>query len=167
MKDICIEFAQIMENEAEKFAKLEADETATPRRKAEAAILATVFQTLSENSIQVIGDCVDEAEMPAEPGDEVFQVWALGYDGDGEPNDYEEFLGEFRDAKTAIDHALRFKDISYVYEDEVFEDMEPDEFMTVRVEKCIVVVPEDEDDDPVEVEDVIWENDIYMPVTID
>lgn len=167
MKDICIEFAQIMENEAEKFAKLEADENSTPRRKAEAAVLATVFQTLAENSIQVVGDCVAEAAVVIEPGDEVFQVWALGYQGNREANDYEEFLGEFLDAQEAIQHAMRFRDISYVYEDEVLEDLAEDEYMTVRVEKCVVVEPEDDEDDYVEVEDVIWENDIFMPVEID
>jgi hypothetical protein len=167
MKDICIEFAQIMENEAEKFAKLEADENATPRRKAEAAVLTTVFQTLAENSIQVVGDCVAEAAVSIEPGDEVFQVWALGYQGNKEANDYEEFLGEFTDAQEAIQHAMRFKDISYVYDADILEEMAEDEYMTVRVEKCVVIEPEDDEDDYVEVEDIIWENDIFMPVEID
>lgn len=96
---------------------------------------------------------------------EVYQVWALGYDAEDECTDYEEFLGEFTDVAEAIAHAEKFKDISYVYDQETMDEMDDGEYLEVRVEVCELVPEEEkeEDGDPVEVVDICWENAIYKP----
>lgn len=99
---------------------------------------------------------------------EVYQVWALGYDAEGMSTEYEEFLGEFTDLAEARDHAEKFRDISYVYEQDVLDGMMDGEYMQIKIE-VMQPIPEDEreglgpDDETWEVVDIIYERDIYLP----
>ena len=102
---------------------------------------------------------------------EIYQVWALGYAETSEGpecTDVEEFLGEFTDKAEAIAHAEKFKDMSYVLDEDVLSDMDPEEYLEVRVE-VMEPIPEEEleDLDPEEetweVTDVCWSNNIYRP----
>lgn len=99
---------------------------------------------------------------------EVYQVWALGCveTPEGyECTDVEEFLGEFTDKAEAIAHAEKFKDMSYVLDQDVLDDMDPEEYLEIRVEVCELIPEEEreEDEDHVEVVDICWENSIYRP----
>jgi hypothetical protein len=100
---------------------------------------------------------------------EVYQVWALGWaltEEGQECTDVEEFLGEFTDKAEAIAHAEKYKDMSYIYDADVLEDFDPEEFLEVRVE-VLEPIPEDELDGTEEetwrVTDVCWSNNIYKP----
>lgn len=97
---------------------------------------------------------------------EVYQVWALGYNAEGQCTDYEEFLGEFTDKAVAIAHAEKYKDLSYVYDQDILDDMDDGEYSEVRVE-VLEPIPEDELDGTEEetwrVTDVCWSNNIYKP----
>ena len=102
---------------------------------------------------------------------EVYQVWALGYAETSEGpecTDVEEFLGEFTDKAEAIAHAEKFKDMSYVLDEDVLSDMDPEEYLEIRVE-VLEPIPEEElaelapDEETWEVTDVCWSNNIYMP----
>ena len=102
---------------------------------------------------------------------EVYQVWALGCveTPEGyECTDVEEFLGEFTDKAEAIAHAEKFKDMSYVLDQDVLDDMDPEEYLEIRVE-VMEPIPEEElaeldpDEETWEVTDVCWSNNIYMP----
>lgn len=66
----------------------------------------------------------------------IYEVWGLGYDSDGFALDNEEYLGEFDNAEAAIEHAKKFIDLSYVYDEDIMKNyIEPDETMEIRVEK--------------------------------
>ena len=102
---------------------------------------------------------------------EVYQVWALGYAETSEGpecTDVEEFLGEFTDKAEAIAHAEKFKDMSYVFDEDVLSDMDPEEYLEIRVE-VMEPIPEEElaeldpDEETWEVTDVCWSNNIYRP----
>ena len=102
---------------------------------------------------------------------EIYQVWALGYAETSEGpecTDVEEFLGEFTDKAEAIAHAEKFKDMSYVLEEDILSDMDPEEYLEIRVE-VMEPIPEDEledlepRDETWEVTDICWSNNIYRP----
>ena len=102
---------------------------------------------------------------------EVYQVWALGYAETSEGpewTDVEEFLGEFTDKAEAIAHAEKFKDMSYVLDEDVLADMDPEEYLEIRVE-VLEPIPEEElaeldpEEETWEVTDVCWSNNIYRP----
>ena len=97
---------------------------------------------------------------------EVYQVWALGYDAEGQCTDYEEFLGEFTDKAEAIAHAEKYKDLSYIYDQDILDDMDDGEYSEVRVE-VMKPIPEDEldgtEEEAWEVTDICWSNEIRKP----
>ena len=102
---------------------------------------------------------------------EVYQVWALGYAETAEGpecTDVEEFLGEFTDKAEAIAHAEKFKDMSYVLDQDVLDDMDPEENLEIRVEVMEPISEEERadlgpDDETWRVTDICWSNNIYMP----
>lgn len=101
----------------------------------------------------------------------IYQVWALGWvkteEGE-ECTDCEEFLGEFHDEKEAAEHADKYKDMSYIYDQNTLNDMDPEEYLEVRIE-VMEPIPEDEqedlgpDDEAYEVVDIIYSRNIYFP----
>lgn len=102
---------------------------------------------------------------------EIYQVWALGYAETAEGpecTDVEEFLGEFTDKAEAIAHAEKFKDMSYVLDEDTLSDMDPEEYLEIRVE-VMEPIPKEElkdlgpDEETWEVTDVCWSNNIYRP----
>lgn len=64
-----------------------------------------------------------------------FEVWALGFDRDDFCTDVEEFLGSFSNKIDAINHAKKFKDISYIYDQTAIQDyLQPGDYFEIRVE---------------------------------
>ena len=97
-----------------------------------------------------------------------YEIWVLGYDADGEPTDFDKDLGEFKDPKEAIEHAKKFKDVSYVLSaDEMYYLREEGtDYLELRVEACFE--DEDEDGEPfTECEDVIYETALPLPTLED
>ncbi len=98
----------------------------------------------------------------------IYQVWALGYDSENQCTDGEEFLGEFTDKAEAIAQAEKFKDLSYLYGEEVLEELDDGVYFEVRVEvlehlteeELVDLNPEDE---RWKVTDFCWTNKIYKP----
>jgi hypothetical protein len=91
-----------------------------------------------------------------------YQLWALGYDADGEPTDNEVFLGE-GDPEVLREHAKKFKDTSFLpdYEDAPLV-LEEGEFFTLCIETVEFNSDEGEDleEETTDRED-LW--DIYQP----
>lgn len=92
-----------------------------------------------------------------------YQLWALGYDAEGEPTDNEILLGEGKDPKMLVEHAQKFKDTSYLPDyDEAPLTLEEGEFFTI----CLETVEfenlgcEDYEEETIDREDLF---DIYQP----
>lgn len=84
-----------------------------------------------------------------------YEVWALGYDKNDIATDAEEFLGQFPDLNSAITHADRFKDVTYIYDaDAIYDAIGNDGYLSVRVELV---------NNNNECEDILYENNIYIP----
>jgi hypothetical protein len=97
-----------------------------------------------------------------------YEIWALGYDKDGEATDFDMNLGEFSDPQDAIEHARKFKDATYVLSADELYDLreEGTDYLELRVEACF----EDEDEDGelfTECEDVIYETTLPIPELTD
>lgn len=93
-----------------------------------------------------------------------YEIWALGYDKDGEATDFDLDLGEFKDPQDAIEHARKFKDATYVLSADTMYYLreEGTDYLELRVEACF----EDEDEDGelfTECEDVIYEATLPIP----
>jgi hypothetical protein len=93
-----------------------------------------------------------------------YEIWALGYDKDGEATDFDMNLGEFSDPQDAIEHARKFKDATYILSADELYDLreEGTDYLELRVEACF----EDEDEDGeffTECEDVIYEATLPIP----
>lgn len=94
-----------------------------------------------------------------------YQLWALGYDAEGEPTDNDIFLGEGKDPKVLIEHAKKFKDTSYLPEtDEYPLVLEEGEFFTICLETVefenLGGEDEDYEEETTDREDLF---DIYQP----
>jgi hypothetical protein len=97
-----------------------------------------------------------------------YEIWALGYDSEGEATDFDMDLGEFSDPQDAIEHARKFKDATYVLSADELYDLreEGTDYLELRVEACF----EDEDEDGeffTECEDVIYEATLPIPELTD
>ena len=94
-----------------------------------------------------------------------YEIWVLGYDKDGEATDFDMNLGDgFKDSADAIEHAMRFKDATYVLSADELYNLREDgtDYLELRVEACF----EDEDEDGeffTECEDVIYEATLPIP----
>ena len=93
-----------------------------------------------------------------------YEIWVLGYDKDGEATDFDTNLGEFKDSAEAIEHAMKFKDATYVLSADELYNLREDgtDYLELRVEACF----EDEDEDGeffTECEDVIYEATLPIP----
>lgn len=87
-----------------------------------------------------------------------YEVWALGYDAEQLCTDVEEFLGSFTDKNAAIEHAKKFKDISYVYDQATIDGyLEPGDYMEIVVE---TIREGDLSNTNIE---TVYSNMIYMP----
>lgn len=85
-----------------------------------------------------------------------YEVWALGYDADDEPNDIEVYLGEFKTEREAVAHAEKFYDLECVYgKGKVDENLDEGDYLQVRVEQCV-----DNGEDGTECIDVLYEAEL-------
>lgn len=96
--------------------------------------------------------------------DYTYEVWALGYDADGECTDTEIYLGEFNTPEEATEHAKKFYDIECFTgksDHPDFEDLylEEGEYLVVQVQQ---VVECEDPEDGTECVDVLWQNTIYQ-----
>lgn len=93
-----------------------------------------------------------------------YEIWALGYDSEGEATDFDMNLGECKDPQDAIEHARKFKDATYILSADELYDLreEGTDYLELRVEACF----EDTDEDGeffTECEDVIYEATLPIP----
>ena len=100
----------------------------------------------------------------------IYEVWALGYDKEGQPTDIELFLGTFDNPSEAIEHAKKFYDLECITgkpDHPDFEDLclEDGAYLEVRVEKCIEHGEPEEEFDPeegwTECFDILYEATLY------
>lgn len=101
-----------------------------------------------------------------------YEVWALGYNADGEATYVEIFLGDWEAPKHALEFAAKIcsiKDVEEVMDSAErysFAQLKPEEgeYLTLQVQKCIELEPED-DLDPeegyTECIDVLYECDLH------
>lgn len=100
----------------------------------------------------------------------IYVVCALGYSKEGDPTDAEIFLEEFETAKPALEYVSKIRTVEDCLElagetlDTVY-GFHPDrgDFLTLRVEQCIEMEPEDELDPEegyTECVDVLYECDL-------
>jgi hypothetical protein len=91
-----------------------------------------------------------------------YEVWALGYDAEGEATDVTIFLGEFDNPEDAIEHAKKFYDVECITGKEDHPDYNPivdfypeeGDYLEVHVE---TVVECEDPEDGTENIDTIWE----------
>lgn len=101
-----------------------------------------------------------------------YEVWALGYDANGDATDVEIFLGDWEGSKHALEFAAKIcsiKDVEEVMDSAErysFAKLKPEEgeYLTLQVQKCIEMEPEDELDPEegyTECIDVLYECDLH------
>jgi len=100
----------------------------------------------------------------------IYVVCALGYNKDGDPTDTEIFLEEFEVPKAALEYARQIRTVEDCLEfaGETMDTIygfhpERGDFLTLRVEQCIEMEPEDELDPEegyTECVDVLYECDL-------
>lgn len=124
--------------------------------------MANTIRDILNNEELVNAIAEDITEIP-EDTPVSYEVWAIGYDYDGDITDAELFLKEFSDPDEAIEYAkkLSLADIVHQAAEEANTDITPDiSYISVEVETVI----EDEDGDSINI-GTIYTTNIYLDTT--